>query len=153
MDNEDRLKRFILENHIDAEHLSLSVSCHSVQDAAKAVDADPSAFVKNICMTAQDNQCIIAIVPGQANASTSRVAKTLNINRPRLATPEEISSLTSYPCGGTPSFGFQAIFLIDPKVMEMDILYTGGGSETSLVKTTPQELIKANRGTVVRIRR
>lgn len=34
-----------------------------------------------------------------------------------LATPGEILEKTGYPCGGTPSFGYQAMFLVDPKVM------------------------------------
>ena len=52
-----------------------------------------------------------------------------------------------------PSFGYKALFLIDPRVMEEEVVYTGGGSEHSLVKIPPRELQKANRGRIVRIRR
>ena len=104
-------------------------------------------------MIDSNDQLIVAIVKGEDNASTSRVAKALTIERPRLATPEEILQKTGYPCGGTPSFGFDAIFLIDPRVMEKETIYTGGGSEQSLVKINTSELLKANQGTVVRIRR
>ena len=47
-------------------------------------------------------------------------------------TPDEMLAKTGYPCGGTPSFGFAATFLIDPRVMRKDEVYTGGGSETTL---------------------
>ncbi|MCP4408530.1 MAG: hypothetical protein GY807_12355, partial [Gammaproteobacteria bacterium] len=60
---------------------------------------------------------IVAIVKGEDRASTSRVAKALGITRPRVAEPEEILQKTGYPCGGTPSFGYPAIFLIDPRVI------------------------------------
>ena len=44
------------------------------------------------------------------------------------------------------------MFLIDPKVMERELVFTGGGSETSLVKITTEELVRANQGTILRIR-
>ena len=50
-----------------------------------------------------------------------------------------------------PSFGYNAIFLIDPKVMEVEKIYSGGGSTNSLVKISPQELQRVNGGTVVKI--
>lgn len=153
MDYEENLIHFIEENQINAKHLSLGVSCHSVKDAAAAVGAKVEEFVKNICMITPNGQFVVAIVKGEDNASTSRVGKALNLECPRLATPVEILSETKFPCGGTPSFGFPAIFLVDPKVMDMEVLYTGGGSETSLVRISPEELLKANKGQVVRIRR
>ena len=66
---------------------------------------------------------------------------------------EEILKKTGYPCGGTPSFGYNAEFLIDPKVMEKEIVYTGGGSENSLVKILTKELQKSNNGKIVRVRK
>ena len=49
--------------------------------------------------------------------------------------------------------GYEAIFLIDPKVMEKETVYTGGGSENSLVLISPPELQRANQGRIVRIRK
>jgi Cys-tRNA(Pro)/Cys-tRNA(Cys) deacylase len=85
--------------------------------------------------------------------STARVAQVLNKVSVRMATPEEILAKTGYPCGGTPSFGYQATFLIDPRVMEKEIVYTGGGSESSLIKIATQELVQANQGLTVQIRK
>lgn len=153
MDYEEKLVQFIEAHQVDAKHLSLGVSCHSVKDAATVVGASEMEFVKNICMIAPNGQFVVAIVKGEDQASTSRVGKALCIDRPRLATPEEILSTSNFPCGGTPSFGFTGTFLVDPKVMEMENLYTGGGSETSLVQISPKELLRANKGQVVRVRR
>ena len=96
---------------------------------------------------------IVGIVKGEDRVSTSRVARVLNTEGVRTATPEEILEKTGYPCGGTPSFGYPAIFLVDQKVFEMEFVYTGGGSERSLVKIRPTEIIRGNRAEVVRIRK
>src|SRR3989338_6157942 len=143
---EEKMQEFLQANNIQGQHLSFNQSCHSVEEAAQAANASPQDFVKNICMTDNVGNLIVAIVKGEDRASTSRVEKSLNIERPRTATPEEILEKTGYPCGGTPSFGYQAKFLIDPRVMEMDTVFTGGGSENSLVKISAKELQKANHG-------
>lgn len=150
---EEKLKRYILENKIQAEHLSFTQSCHSVEEAAHTANADSDDFVKNICLVDGNERLIVAIVKGEDRVSTTNVAKALSIEKPRIATPEEILQKTGYPCGGTPSFGYSATFLIDQRVMEKEMVYSGGGSENSLVKIATKELEKANKGRVVKIRK
>ena len=104
-------------------------------------------------MTDAQGSVIVAIVKGEDRASTKRVAKALGMEQVRTMVPEEVTAKTGYPCGGTPSFGFDAQFLIDPRVMEKEFVYTGGGSETSLIRLSPQVLLQANEGKVVRVRR
>jgi prolyl-tRNA editing enzyme YbaK/EbsC (Cys-tRNA(Pro) deacylase) len=150
---EETLKAFIEDNGINCEHLHFEQSCHSVEEATRAAKAKREDFIKNICLIDSQGNLIVAIVKGENRASTSRVAKALNVERPRIATPEEILEKTGYPCGGVPSFGYQAIFLLDPRVLEKELVYTSGGSENSLVKISPKELQKANKGQLVRVRK
>jgi Cys-tRNA(Pro)/Cys-tRNA(Cys) deacylase len=152
-DYDSKLKQYIRENRIPCEHLVFSERCHSVAEAAQAAGVTPQDFIKNICMIDSNGSLVVAIVKGEDRASTSRVAKVLKAESARIATPEEMLEKTGYPCGGTPSFGYPARFLIDDKVMRMAVVYTGGGSEYSLVRICPPDLVKANGGEVVRIRK
>ncbi len=149
---EQRLQAYLQEQHIQAEHLSFDQPCHSVAEAARAVNASPQELVKNICLLDREGRLITAIVKGEDRVSVSRIAKTVQREGLRLATAAEILEKTGYPCGGTPSFGYPAMFLIDPRVMERELVFTGGGSETSLVKIRTAELVRANQGTILRIR-
>ena len=115
--HEEKLKRFILENGIRAEHSHFEESCHSVAEAAHAVGATPDTFVKNICMIDPRGNLIVAIVKGEDQVDLKLVGDALGGAKPRIATAEEILIKTGYPCGGTPSFGYQARFLIDERVM------------------------------------
>ena len=150
---ERKLMEFMNHHGTEGDHLSFTHSCHTVADAAKTANAGAEDFVKNICMIDTEGHLIVAIVKGTDRAGTSRVAKALGIERPRPATPEEILEKTGYPCGGTPSFGYAAIFLVDPKVMETPTVFTGGGSENSLVKISSEALLRANGGRLVRVRK
>lgn len=150
---EEKIKQYMVENNIDAEQYIYENTCHSVQEAASAANVSLEDFVKNICLIDNNGSLIVAIVKGEDRASTSRVAKALNIEVPRLAAPEEILGKTGYICGGVPSFGYKATFLIDPKVMEKDFVYTGGGSPYSLIKISTRVLQQINGGRIVRVRK
>jgi prolyl-tRNA editing enzyme YbaK/EbsC (Cys-tRNA(Pro) deacylase) len=150
---EKKLKKIIKENGIMAEHFSFNQSCHSVEDAARTVGAEPQDFIKSICLVDKNGRVIVAIVKGEDRVSTSRVGKALNIEKPRVASPNEILGLTGFPVGGTPGFGFEATYLVDPHVLEKNLVYLGGGSDSSLLRMSPKELLKANGAKVVRIRK
>ncbi|MFW9911263.1 MAG: aminoacyl-tRNA deacylase [Candidatus Thorarchaeota archaeon] len=150
---EERLTQYMNENDIEGELLSLGESCHTVQDAADAVDAGVDEIIKNICLMDSEDNFIVAIVKGAHRVSTSRVAKVLGVESTRTATPDEILQYSGYPVGGVPSFGFDAIFLVDPKVMEREVVYSSGGSTTSLLKVATKVLLDSNKGKLVRIRK
>jgi len=149
----EKLSNYIHEHQITAEHLSFDQSCHSVAEAAQAVGARAEDLVKNICLLDNQGRLIVAIVKGEDRVSLGQVAAALSIPVPRLATPDEILEKTGFPCGGTPSFGYPATVLIDPRVMEKDVVYTGGGSENALIKLSTTELQHHSQGTVVRVRK
>jgi len=150
---EKKLRNFMEENKIIGEHLQCEGSTHTVEDACREANAQPDDIVKTICMIAYDKKTIIAIVLDPHRASTERVAKVLGIEKPRLATPEEVLDRTGYPVGGTPPFGYDATFLIDPKVMEKRMVYVGGGCSNAIVRIDPREIRRINGGTIARVRK
>lgn len=151
---EIRLRRKIAENGWKVEHLSFEESTHSVAEAARVVQADPQDFVKNICLITPDDRLVVAIVKGEDRVSVENAAFALGLEgKPRLASAEEILARTGYPMGGTPSFGFEALFLMDERVFEKELVYTGGGSPSSLVRADPRVLLQANRGLIASLRK
>lgn len=150
---EEKLSNYIIENNIQAEHLIFNESCHSVPEAANAAKASIEDFVKNICLITPNEELVVAIVKGEDKVSLSRVSKILNLESVRIANENEILNKTGYICGGVPSFGYKATFLLDLKVMEREIIYSGGGSTQALTKMNPILLQKANKAQIARIRR
>jgi len=150
---DDKLRDYISENEIDAKVISFEQSTHSVAEAAKAVGAEPEDFVKSICMVTMGGKLVVAIVKGEHRASTGRVSKALGIPKPRIARPDEILELTGYPVGGTPAFGYQATFLMDPRVLEKEKVYSGGGSGNALTYMSTEEMKRVNGATVTRVRK
>ncbi|MFH1785752.1 MAG: YbaK/EbsC family protein [Candidatus Micrarchaeota archaeon] len=142
---ESKLVNYITNNNITAEHLVFQTSCHSVEEAAASANATPEDFVKNVCIINEtDNSLIVCIVPGHKKLDLKKLALKIETKKLRFANAEEILQKTGYPMGGTPSFGYAAIFFIDTSVMTKTIVYSGGGSQNALTKIAPLEIIRSN---------
>lgn len=150
---EKKLRDYITSRSIQAEHITFANCCHSVEEAAEAAGTDPGNIIKSICMLTPENRLVVAIVMGTDRVSTKKVAAALETGRPRMATPDEILELTGYPCGGTPSFGYEATFIVDPAVLDRDMVYSGGGSEYSLTKIPAREILRVNNAQVIKVRK
>lgn len=148
-----KLLDYISNHGIQAELLHFNQSCHSVAEAARTAATSPDHFVKNICLIGEEEELIVAIVKGEDKVNLLAVGAVLGIKQPRIATTVDILEKTGYPCGGVPSFGYSANFLIDPQVMEKEFVFTGGGSPTALVKIATAELVRANQGRITKIRK
>jgi len=150
---EEKLRKYILENSIDAEQFVYEDICHSAEDAAVAAGTTLENIVKNICLVDPEGNLIVAILKGDDKFDLKKITEFLSIKKLKTATPEQILEKTGYICGGVPSFSYPATFIIDTRVMESDFVFTGGGSQFSLVKISPEALKKANSGNIVDIRK
>ncbi|HWR65238.1 MAG TPA: YbaK/EbsC family protein [Bellilinea sp.] len=151
---EARLKMVIARNGWQVDHLTFDQSTHSVAEAAAVLGVSAQDLVKNICLITPDDRLLVAIVRGEDRVSPALVAEALGLDgKPRLATAEEILARTGYPMGGTPSFGFDALFVMDEHTFEKPVVYTGGGSPSALATANPYELLRANRGLTAAIRK
>ncbi len=149
---EAKLKAELARQEIVAEHLVFQQSCHSVAEAAEAAGVTPEDFIKSIGCVTEDGRFFLAVVRGIDKVSTTRVGKAVG-SPARIATPDEVLEITGYPCGGTPPVGVEVGYLVDPKVLELPELFGGGGSQRALIRMTPEEMVRANRGELTRIRR
>jgi prolyl-tRNA editing enzyme YbaK/EbsC (Cys-tRNA(Pro) deacylase) len=140
MEYSKKLQSFIDTNKIRASVLIFQTSCHSVEEAAQSANASVDEFVKNICTIDEKGNLVVSIIPGKSKLDLKKVSQIVG-SKVRFATSEEILVKTGYPAGGTPSFGYSAIFLVDPLVMLMNIVYSGGGSQNALTKFDPRILI------------
>ena len=152
MDFEQKLKGIMKEGNIVCEHFSFKESCHSVEEAAAVVKASQEDFNKSIYLVDKKGGLVVAIVKGEDRVDVRKVEKIVG-ERLRLANAEEILEKTGFPVGGTPPFGFNAVFFVDEKVMEKELVYAGGSSTTSLVRLSPVEMLKANCGRQSELRR
>lgn len=144
INEEEKLKKFIKDNSINAEHIRYEKSLHTVQELLEVTGLDLELITKTMIFKGEKGKTVAAMVPAKFRVSTTRLGGVLGSEPPEMANPNEAYKRTGYPCGGMPCFGYDAILIIDPKVLEKEYVYTGGGSEFSIVKISSAELRKLN---------
>ncbi|MFX1264297.1 MAG: aminoacyl-tRNA deacylase [Promethearchaeota archaeon] len=139
---------------IVAEILDMKGRVHSVAAASSELGLPPDHFIKTLVFVGPEGELILAIVQGTDRASSKRISKALDIEPPRLATPDEAVRMTGYEVGGTPPVSVpNAKVLIDPNVMAMDEVVGGGGTDRHLLRISPAEIKRVTEGQVVRVRK
>jgi Cys-tRNA(Pro)/Cys-tRNA(Cys) deacylase len=151
-DYEDKLAAYIATHQIAALQLSFAVSCHSVTEAAAAAGVTAEDFIKTICMQTKDGQIIAAIVKGEDRADRRAIQELLGMGKLSIASPADMLTRTGFPAGGTPPFGFDAQFVMDERVFELQEVFGGGGSEFALIRAAPTSIQRANRARIAPIR-
>lgn len=150
---ESKLKRFIDDNHIDAELMPFNTLVDhkdNVLEAIKDMDIDFKDIVKTVVFIDQDKtieegNAVVAIVPGESRVNRVKLKELCN-SRIKIAGSEEVLKLTGYPAGGVPPFGYDARFYIDKSLANKEsAIYVGGGSVYSLTRTKISEIIKFSR--------
>lgn len=148
---ERKLIAYVDESQIKAEHLRFDKSIHTVEECVNATGFPIEEITKSVVMNL-NGRCVVGLVPAKFRVSTSRVAKLLEIPKIDIANAEEVLQMTGYPVGGMPFVGYSAIRLVDPKILELEYIYTGGGSDKSLLKLWISEIEQMN-PKIVRIRK
>jgi len=151
INEEEKLKKYIKENSIRAEHLRFKESLHSVQDTLRVTGFDLNHITKTMIFKGPEGKVVAAMVPAKFRVSVSRLEEASGVEKLELTNPDEAYRITGYPVGGMPCFGYNAILVIDPKVLEKEYVYTGGGSELSLVKISTEEIKRITKTIVQRI--
>ena len=137
-----RIRDWIDAHGVDAEMLHFDRSVRSVQEAVDASGHPVERITKSIVMVTDDGRAVVAVVPAHCRASTDRVRKALGLAaRPRVASAGESEALLGQQVGGnSPLNAGDAWVLVDPLVLAMEWLITGGGDDRTLVRIPVAEL-------------
>lgn len=154
-ESSQRINDWLREKKVDAEFLSFEESVHSVEETVVVTGYSVEKITKTIVMLTLSGNLVIAMVPAKYRVSTERVRKFLELDeRPRMATAEEIERSTGQKIGGNSPFNApDAKILIDPKLLEMDWIITGGGDDRHLIKISTAELKRVVTFTEARVRK
>jgi prolyl-tRNA editing enzyme YbaK/EbsC (Cys-tRNA(Pro) deacylase) len=139
------LKTFMDENDIPGEIVFLDTPTPTVETAALAVGTDPEHIVKSVLFTIQE-QHVLAIASGLGFIDRRVIASRYGIGRKRvkLSPPDTVLEVTGYPIGTVPPFGHKnpVKTLLDHRVLNMSLVYAGGGAHNALVRLDPVDILR-----------
>lgn len=142
----DDLANFMRQNDIPGKIIPLEVPTPTVEAAAQAVGTSPENIVKSILFSIND-VCVLAITVGPTHIERRAIAAHFEVGRKKvkLVNPEKVLRETGYEVGGMPPFGHHTplMTLIDQRVLEKEQVYAGGGSDQTLMRIKPGDILDA----------
>lgn len=146
------LSAYMQANRIPGEMLRLDTLTPTVEAAAQAVGTDPERIVKSILFLVRGHP-VLAITCGTDRVETRALAARYGVGRKqvKLATAETVLQETGFEIGAMPPFGhrYPLPTLLDPRVLAQPEVYAGGGSDSTLVRLSPQAILEATQAEVL----
>jgi prolyl-tRNA editing enzyme YbaK/EbsC (Cys-tRNA(Pro) deacylase) len=152
----ERVRAAVALLDLDVRIVSPGVPMPTVPLAAAAIGSSVDQIVKTVVFAGVDQRVVIAIANGTHRIDRGLLADVAGFDSLKLAPPELVFELNGYPAGGVYPIGIresEAPIVIDPAVLDEEIVYGGAGTEDDLIEIKSADLLRVTQATVRQITR
>ncbi len=149
MNPQERVKAALRTLGLPGSVVNFEASTSTAVDAANAVGCEPGQIVKTLFFLA-DGRPTVALVAGDRQADTARLAEVVGVGRKRLkmGTPEEVLEHTGYPVGGVSPVGLPSPsdVVVDESLRRFEVVWAAAGTGNAVFEARTAELVQAIKG-------
>lgn len=149
MEPTERVRAALDALGLPAELKTFDESTHTAQDAANAVGCELGQIVKTLYFSA-DGRPTLALVAGDRQADTAKLAQILGIGRKKLkmGAPEEVLAHTGYPVGGVSPVGsaHPCDVVVDDSLKRFGTIWAAAGNGNTVFAAETDRLVDAVKG-------
>jgi len=141
------VREFAAANGLRARVLAMPENTHTAEDAARALGTDLKHIAKSLLAHLSDGRFVLCILRGDQRLDRKKLCRAVDAKHMSLAKADDVLRVTGYPVGAVPPFPLKSEVpaYIDPGVLEMDVVYCGGGDVDALVEVPTEELARVTR--------
>ncbi len=146
------IRNYLTSKGVEHEIFPTSKPVRTIKEAGAILGLNLAEMVKCVLVKA-DEKFLMLLLLGNTRASLKKVANHLKVKSVKLATPEETVKATGYRLGTTPPCDFcrKIPCLIDKRVLEKEVIYTGAGEPNAFLKIKSSDVLKLTGGEVADI--
>jgi len=148
-----RVQAALVAAGVTARVVELPQSTRSAREAANAIGCEVEQIAKSLVFRRLDNdEPVLVIAGGQNRVDEQLLAAHLQAPIAK-ADAEFVRRTTGFAIGGVPPLGHATPVrtLIDRDLLELDVIWAAAGTPHAVVSLTPQQLLAATGGQVVRV--
>lgn len=150
--NAAALAAFLRAHNIPGEIIFLDVPTPTVEDAARALQAQPEDIIKSILFLIV-GEPVLAIINGTRLVERRALAARYRVGRKRvkLANAADVLRIAGYPVGTVPPFGHRQPLptLLDEGVLSRAQVFGGGGEHNAMLRLSTQDILRFTNARVV----
>jgi prolyl-tRNA editing enzyme YbaK/EbsC (Cys-tRNA(Pro) deacylase) len=135
----DTVRAFVAPLGLEVRELSADTRTAAL--AAAALGTEVSAIVKSLVFWA-GTEPLLVLVAGDRKVDRTRLAGELEVERVRLAPPDDVFNLTGYTVGGVPPMAHRTAMrtLLDRTLLGRPLVYAAAGAGNAIFAVSPQRL-------------
>ena len=138
-----------LLRRLGGEIIDVGRPVKTVSQAVKATNSNPKQIIKSLLFISEKGP-VLVIVDGVSRVDINKLAKVFG--KVRLATPKEVEQITGFEVGAVPPVGVRVETVVDPKVLENEIVIGGGGRTDRLSRLNPEKIVEYQRARIIDVR-
>lgn len=153
MSTKEKFEDFLTSKGYSFEIKEFSSSTHTSAQAALAIGCDISQIAKSIVFKGKKSQKpILVIVSGKNRVNEDKLAKIVG-EKIEKAEADFVLETTGFPIGGVPPFGHKQKIetFIDEDLFNFSEIWASAGTENSVFKLTPEQLVQISRGKIINV--
>jgi len=141
------VREFAAANGLQARVLAMPENTQTAEEAARALGTDLAHIAKSLLAHLSDGRFVLCILRGDQRLDRKKLCRAAGTKHMSLAKADDVLRVTGYPVGAVPPFPLKSEVpaYIDPGVLEMDVVYCGGGDVDALVEVPTEELARVTR--------
>lgn len=138
------------ELEIPHELFKLSGRAASLQSAAAGLGLEPGQLAV-VELYRLDGEPVMVVIPGGCQVDEAKLMMASGAGSAERVPAEEVPSLTGYLASSLPPVGHRAEMqaYIDYYTLKEDVIYTGSGEPTAILKIRSYDLVRATGGETV----
>jgi Cys-tRNA(Pro) deacylase len=138
------VREFAAANGLQARVLAMPENTHTAEDAARALRTDLAHIAKSLLAHLSDGRFVLCILRGDQRLDRKKLCRAAGAKHMSLAKADDVLRVTGYPVGAVPPFPLKSEVpaYMDPQVLEVDMVYCGGGDVDALLEVPTEELAR-----------
>jgi prolyl-tRNA editing enzyme YbaK/EbsC (Cys-tRNA(Pro) deacylase) len=128
---------------VDSRIEEFSAGTPTAEAAARAVGCELGEIVKSLVFVS-DGRFVLALVPGDRRADTTKVAAAAGASTARIAAPDEVRDATGFEPGAVAPFPLTRIdrVLLERSLLDSPLVWVGAGSPRHMAGLAPLDLMR-----------
>ena len=145
------VREFIAARGLGARVLAMPENTHTAEEAARALGTDLKHIAKSLLAHLSDGRFVLCILRGDQRLDRKKLCRASGAKHMSLAKADDVLRVTGYPVGAVPPFPLKSEVpaYIDPGVLEVEVVYCGGGDVDTLLEVPTEELARVTRAETV----
>ncbi len=137
----------------EAELIESHLPMPTVPAAAQAIGVSEAQILKTLLFQDRSGKLVRVIASGPDRINRRLLVEAAQIVSPSLADPETVLNATGWPAGGVAPVGSRVSLptIVEARVMALEVVYGGGGTEHTLIRLQPGDIVRLTSATVARL--